>query len=45
MLPLLESRNHFLYEAKPSLFPEGELTIAEVIIWEKYYQMKRIEKG
>jgi hypothetical protein len=41
MLTLLEARGQFLFQVKPSLFPEGELTTAEVIIWEKYYSEKK----
>jgi hypothetical protein len=31
----------FLFEACPSLFPEGELTETEVVLWELYYSEKQ----
>jgi len=40
MLPLLDTRQQFLFQVKPSLFPDGELCLAEMILWEKYYKQK-----
>jgi len=42
---LLDMRNKFLYEAKPSIFPEGELTGTEILLWELYYKEKNEGQG
>ena len=39
----LRGQGTFLYEVKPSLFPEGELTGTEVALWEIYYTYKKEE--
>jgi len=41
MLVLLDMRNQFLFQVRPSLFPEGELTPTEVLLWELYYTDKK----
>jgi len=33
-------RGRFLYETNPSIFPEGELTETELILWELFYREK-----
>jgi len=33
-----------LYESCPSLFPEGELTETEMILWELYYEEKNAKR-
>lgn len=43
-MSLLDARGGYLYEHKPSLFPEGEITDTELILWGMYYERKRIEK-
>jgi len=39
-MALLDLRNQFLFQVKPSIFPEGELTGTEVALWEIYYHDK-----
>ena len=39
-MSLLDIRGGFLYEHKPSIFPEGEITETELILWELYYHEK-----
>ena len=41
MMMMAEARNKFLFEIKPSLFPEGELSTTEMILWEKFYCEKK----
>lgn len=36
-MALLELRGGYLYQHKPSLFPGGELTGTELLLWEIYY--------
>jgi len=38
---LLDMRGGFLYEHKPSLFPEGEFTENELALWELFYHDKK----
>jgi len=45
MLVLLGMRGQFLFQVKPSLFPEGELTPTEVLLWEMYYKDKNERQG
>jgi len=40
MMALLDMQGQFLFQVKPSLFPQGELTGTEVLLWELYYQEK-----
>jgi len=44
-MALCEARNQFLFQVKPSLFPEGEITTTELILWEKYYLEKGVDNG
>lgn len=39
-MALLDLRGGYLYQHKPSLFPEGELTGTESLLWELYYKDK-----
>lgn len=41
---MADAKNRFLFELKPSLFPEGELGTVEMILWEKFY-MEKNSKG
>jgi len=34
---MCDLRGKFLFEVCPSLFPEGELTSTEVMLWEVFY--------
>jgi len=43
MMVLLEARNKFIYEVRPSIFPEGELTATEMLMWQWYYDEKNSE--
>lgn len=45
-MALLDLRGGFLYQHKPSLFPDGEITEIEMALWELYYHEKnqRIKK-
>lgn len=36
-MTLLDLRGGYLYQHKASLFPEGELTGTELLLWEWYY--------
>ena len=36
-MALLDLKGGFLYQHKPSLFPEGEITGTEMMLWELYY--------
>jgi len=37
---LCDLRGKLLYEVNPSLFPAGELSETEVMLWELYYKDK-----
>ena len=37
---LLDLKGGYLYEHKRSLFPEGEITGTELVLWELYYHEK-----
>lgn len=39
-MALLELRGGYLYEHKRSLFPEGEVTETELLLWEWHYHEK-----
>lgn len=39
-MALLDLRGGYLYEHKKSLFPGGEITGTEMLLWELYYQDK-----
>lgn len=39
-MTLLDVRGGYLYEHKPSLFPEGEISGCELLLWEMYYYEK-----
>jgi len=39
-MALLELRGGYLYEHKQSLFPCGEITGTELVLWELYYHDK-----
>jgi len=39
-MALLDLRGGYLYQHRPSLFPAGELTGTEALLWELYYQDK-----
>jgi len=39
-MALLDLRGGFIYQHKPSIFPEGELTDTEALLWELYYREK-----
>jgi hypothetical protein len=43
-MALLDLRGGFLYQHKPSLFPEGELTDTETLLWELYYKDKHAQR-
>lgn len=40
MMALLDLRGGYLYQHKCSLFPDGELTETETLLWELYYKDK-----
>ena len=40
-MQLADSRNKFLFEIRPDLFPHGYLTDTELEMWELYYQDKQ----
>jgi len=40
-MALLDLRGGYLFQTMPSLFPEGELTGTEVLLWEMYYTEKK----
>jgi hypothetical protein len=44
-MALLDLRGGFLYEHKRSLFPEGEITGTEILLWELYYMDKEKRRG
>lgn len=37
-MSLLELRGGYLYEHQRSLFPEGEITGTELLLWELHYK-------
>jgi hypothetical protein len=39
-MALLDMQGGFLYQHKRSLFPEGEITGTELLLWELYYKDK-----
>lgn len=39
-MALLDLRGGYLYQTNPALFPEGQLTGTEVLLWEWYYRDK-----
>jgi len=39
-MALLDVRGGYLYQHKPSLFPGGEITGTEQVLWELYYHEK-----
>jgi len=41
---LLELRGGYLYQHKPSLFPEGEITGTELLLWELHYRERNRER-
>jgi hypothetical protein len=41
---LCDMKGKFLYEVKPSLFPEGELTETEIQLWAMFYEEKNNRK-
>jgi len=43
ILALAHLKNKFLFEINPSLFPGGELSAVEIVLWENYYQ--ELENG
>lgn len=43
-MALLDLRGGFLYEHKPSLFPENEISGTELLLWELYYQQKEARR-
>ena len=43
-MSLLDLRGGFLYQHKQSLFPEGEVTGTELLLWEMYYREKEARK-
>lgn len=45
MMALLDLRGGYLYQHKPSLIPEGELTETEMLLWEMYYHDKNDRMG
>ncbi len=40
MMGLLDKRGAFIYQVRPSLFPEGELTATEMLLWNWFYEEK-----
>jgi len=40
-MALLDLRGGYLYEHKQSLFPGGEITGTELVLWELYYYEKK----
>lgn len=41
----IRDTGHYLFEVCPSLFPEGELTGTESVLWELYYKDKLARTG
>ncbi len=39
-MALLDLRGGYLYQHKQSLFPGGEITGTELVLWELYYHEK-----
>lgn len=38
---LLDLRGGYLYQHKPSVFPGGEISGTELLLWDFYYQQKK----
>jgi len=43
-MALLDLRGGYLYQHKSSLFPEGEMTETELLLWELYYLDKEANR-
>lgn len=41
---LCDMRGRFLFEARPDLFPQGRLTLEEMVLWSMYYEEKHRER-
>ena len=41
----IKGEGHYLFQVCPSLFPEGELTMTEGLLWELYYKDKKARTG
>jgi hypothetical protein len=39
-LQLCEARGGLLYQHRPDLFPQGFLTMEEIMVWILYYEQK-----
>lgn len=44
-MTLLDLRGGYLYQHKPSLFPGGEITGTEIVLWELYYREKNLRSN
>jgi hypothetical protein len=40
---LIEKHGGYLYQHKPSFFPEGEITGTELLLWEMHYKERNAQ--
>lgn len=44
-MTLLHARGGYLFEVRPDLFPEGQLTTTELELWGLFYQDRNARHG
>jgi hypothetical protein len=43
-MTLCDMKGRFLFEVRPDLFPQGQLTAVECALWGNYYHDKHADK-